>query len=326
MEDTRKMDLLKSVYNNIANGDYRFCGKFAWDIYNGALEGENFETWEEHPALKIPRKREDAIEILRLGMEHGYADAYSYMGILYLRGDVVPKDVDKYVEFTKKAADMGDFNAQYNLGQEYFFGEVIPKNFDMAFKYTKKATENEYSREAWRNLGIFYWNGIGTEKNFSKAMHALFEAWKRGSKIGTALYQIICDTGIREIVGEIIYSPQELGWEGRPAIIQDYKHESLRNHIFRFFNKDLPISGGRGTSKEDAIVVNCYNDSLGVSIVMDVAEIFTEERGGDFENQSYVSEDRKFYDVITINKEGVSTDYWFDITESFGNFDFCWKD
>ena len=38
------MDLLKSVYNNIANGDYRFCGKFAWDIYNGALEGENFET------------------------------------------------------------------------------------------------------------------------------------------------------------------------------------------------------------------------------------------------------------------------------------------
>lgn len=326
MIDRRRMRVLKSVYNEIAEGDYRFCGRFAWDIYNGAFEGENFETWQEHPNLKLPRNREDAVGILKLGMEHGYADAYSYMGILYLRGEVVPKDVNKYIELTKKAADMGDFSAQYNLGQDYFYGDIIPKNDDMAFEYTKKATESEYSREAWKNLGIFYWNGVGTEKSFSKAMHALFEAWRRDSKEGTSIYHGICDTGIREIVGEIICTPQKLGWEGRPENVQDYKNESLRNHIFRFFNKDLPISGGRGTSKEDAVIVNCNNDSFGTSIVREVTRTFVEEFGGDFESQSCVHDDGKVYDIMTIIENGVSTDYWFDITKSYGKYGHSWEE
>lgn len=100
-----------------------------------------------------------------LGAPHA---AYN-VGLLYARGQGVPKDFAKAAEYYKKAADQGIVEAEYNLAVLYSNGEGVPKDQQEAMKWFLKAAEQGDTRAA-DSLGDIYNEGPGAFQNYSEAL------------------------------------------------------------------------------------------------------------------------------------------------------------
>ncbi|MDY3137036.1 MAG: tetratricopeptide repeat protein, partial [Sodaliphilus sp.] len=64
---------------------------------------------------------------LRQKAEKGDSVAQTMLGVEYMKGDQVEKDLDKAIEWWKKAAEKGYAEAEYKLGVCYHFGFGIKK-------------------------------------------------------------------------------------------------------------------------------------------------------------------------------------------------------
>ncbi len=100
-----------------------------------------------------------------LGAPHA---AYN-VGLLYAKGQGVPKDFAKAAEYYKKAADQGISEAEYNLGVLYSNGEGVPKDEQEAMKWFLKAAEKGDTRAA-DSLGDIYNEGPGAFQNYAEAL------------------------------------------------------------------------------------------------------------------------------------------------------------
>ena len=81
-------------------------------------------------------------EVLRLA-NAGDALAQYKLGLTYLIGDGVKKDLKKAVFWYKKAANQGYARAQVNLGVMYYHGIGVLKNPKLAAYWVKKAYDND---------------------------------------------------------------------------------------------------------------------------------------------------------------------------------------
>ena len=64
--------------------------------------------------------------------EQGYAEAQSNLGVLYERGEGVPRDYAEAVRWYRLAAKQGHLAAQHNLGVMYFEGRGVPQDYGEA--------------------------------------------------------------------------------------------------------------------------------------------------------------------------------------------------
>jgi TPR repeat protein len=72
----------------------------------------------------------------------GVASAAYDLGWHYRKGQGVPKDLGKAMDYFKQAAKKGMMAAQYQLGELYQVGgEGLPKNLTKAIKYYQLAAE-----------------------------------------------------------------------------------------------------------------------------------------------------------------------------------------
>lgn len=74
----------------------------------------------------------------------GDTAAQTELGIVYLKGDVVERDVEKAVEWWTKAADAGSTIAQYKMGICHHFGFGTRRNLKKARYYYEQAAEKGY--------------------------------------------------------------------------------------------------------------------------------------------------------------------------------------
>ena len=68
----------------------------------------------------------------------------------------------------KKSAEQGNPSAQYNLGVMYYTGQGTSKNYVEAFKWYKKSAQNGFA-PAQKQLGVFYEDGKGITRNYIEA-------------------------------------------------------------------------------------------------------------------------------------------------------------
>lgn len=92
----------------------------------------------EHEAPKLN------IEELRLKAEKGDSVAQTMLGVEYMKGDQVEKDLDKAIEWWKKAAEKGYAEAEYKLGVCYHFGFGIKKSHKLARYWYEKAANQQH--------------------------------------------------------------------------------------------------------------------------------------------------------------------------------------
>lgn len=85
------------------------------------------------------------------------------------------------IEELKEKAEKGDVEAQLDLAYLYLYGnDNVAIDYAQSFAYYQKAAEQK-SSVALNNLGSFYFNGIGTPVNYTKAIEYFDEAARLGS-------------------------------------------------------------------------------------------------------------------------------------------------
>jgi TPR repeat protein len=101
--------------------------------------------------------------------ETGDAGAQFKIGLIYYRGQGVPRDYLEALNWFKKAAQQGYPPAQYNVGYMYEKGEGTPQDYVEAANYYRRAAERG-DRLAQYNLGCLYEKGQGVSPDETQAL------------------------------------------------------------------------------------------------------------------------------------------------------------
>lgn len=107
------------------------------------------KTHRQKPQSATPRSGEHEapkpnIEELRQKAEKGDSVAQTMLGVEYMKGDQVEKDLDKAIEWWKKAAEKDYAEAEYKLGVCYHFGFGIKKSHKLARYWYEKAANQQH--------------------------------------------------------------------------------------------------------------------------------------------------------------------------------------
>jgi TPR repeat protein len=89
----------------------------------------------------VPRDDARAVEFFRQAAEAGEAAAQSDLGAFCAQGRGTPQDYQEAVKWFRLAAAQGDSIAEYSLGLSYELGNGVPTNMDLALKWYQRAAE-----------------------------------------------------------------------------------------------------------------------------------------------------------------------------------------
>ena len=73
--------------------------------------------------------------------DKGDREAQYSVGRVYFKGEGVPQDLLKAMDYFRRAAEQGNFKAQNNLGSMYAQGQGVPKDVAEAIKWFRKAAD-----------------------------------------------------------------------------------------------------------------------------------------------------------------------------------------
>jgi len=110
-----------------------------------------------------------SIEELQRLAEQGSSNAWTEIGVRYLEGKGIAKDLSRAQFWFGKAAERGVPRAQTNLGWMYALGQGVQRDDGAAAELFRKAAEQGYPN-AQDSLGWMYEHGRGVVKDESAAI------------------------------------------------------------------------------------------------------------------------------------------------------------
>ncbi|WP_286348220.1 tetratricopeptide repeat protein [Helicobacter felistomachi] len=144
--------------------------KYAIQVYQNMIKND----WRDpmgssHSPLEVLNLFENAAKA-------GSAEAYRYMGMMYLGGpNRVGQSYKQALEYFQIAVEKGSVEALVNLGQMYLLGPGgswggggVPKDPAKAIEYFQKAA-SKGSALGYFEAATMYLNGQGVPKNLAKA-------------------------------------------------------------------------------------------------------------------------------------------------------------
>jgi hypothetical protein len=132
------------------------------------------------PAVKDEaHARATAIRYLQQAVGNGRADAEHLLGVAYLSGIVVAKDVSRAKDLFRRSAEAGNPNGENALGQMLSKGQGGPQDDAAAVKWFEKAVA-QGDKPAMVNLGYMYVQGRGIAKDEKKALELMRTAADEG--------------------------------------------------------------------------------------------------------------------------------------------------
>jgi TPR repeat protein len=120
-----------------------------------------------------------AAELYRKACDGGERKGCHDLGLMYYRGEGVPKDLNRAADLYKRACDAGGTGGCLDLGLMYLRGEGVPKDPNRAAELYKRACDAG-SPPGCTDLGIMYYRGEGVAKDMNQAAD---------------LYKRACDAG-----------------------------------------------------------------------------------------------------------------------------------
>jgi TPR repeat protein len=116
----------------------------------------------------VPKDEAEAAKWFRMAADQGHAAAQNNLGWMYANGNGVAKDDVEAVRWYRLAAEKGHASAQNNLGWMYDEGHGVPQDRAEAVKWYSLAAAQGHVA-AQNNLGSMYANGVGVRMNFVQA-------------------------------------------------------------------------------------------------------------------------------------------------------------
>lgn len=153
------------------------------------------ELYNKEEAKSLARVKKEAFDETLVDAKHGIATAQNNLGVMYAKGDGVPKNVSEAIRWWHLAANLGELNAQNNPGNKYENDREVPLNDTEAAHWWRLAADK--GQESARfNLGIAYyfswgvpgnavesakWLRLAAEQGLADAQARLGAMYERGS-------------------------------------------------------------------------------------------------------------------------------------------------
>lgn len=122
----------------------------------------------------VPKDYSAALSWFQKAHDHGHRGATYFLGKMYVTGIGVAKDSKRAEALFLKCADE-DVRAQYEIGLIYFRNEDVPRDLERSAKWMLRAANNGHA-EAQFIMGQFYKAGAGVPKDMDKALDLLMSA------------------------------------------------------------------------------------------------------------------------------------------------------
>jgi len=127
----------------------------------------------------IPKDEKQAVDWFRKAAEQGHREAQTKLGYMYATGKGVAHSYISAIYWCYKAAKQGDVTAQYNLGLMYEQGQGVAQDNSLAISWYSMAAAQGDARSQY-NLGVIYANGVGVAKDDKQAAVLFRKAAKQG--------------------------------------------------------------------------------------------------------------------------------------------------
>ena len=168
--------------------------------------------------------------------ENGDIDAPYDIANLYREGEIIPKDLQKYIEYLVKADEIGNDSATLDLACAYFQGEGVEVDKEKGIELMGKAA-NAGNGIAASNMSLAYRKGDGVEVNIEKSI----EWAKKAAELGD---------------NDRIFQYAVAYFNGEEPVKED-KAKAVEFFI-------LAANAGSSTAMENLGV--CYNNGFGVEL------------------------------------------------------------
>lgn len=165
---------------NVVNRDIKMALELMeQSALNGSPKGQ-FElgTLYLH-GFHVKKDYRKALYWLEKAHNQDFLAATSSLGGMYKEGFGVKKDYEKAVQLLTKA---NDAHAMTQLAFMYQSGMGVPLNYVRAVELYEASLELEDNLDALFNLGMAFYHGTGTQKDYQKAKSFLRRAAKLGDK------------------------------------------------------------------------------------------------------------------------------------------------
>jgi TPR repeat protein len=141
---------------------------------------------------QVARKKD--IADLREIAYAGNVNAQVQLGVIYLRGDGVPKDDAEALKWLQKAADQDNPLAERYLAEMYFKGRGVPADITQAAKWLRMAAE-QGDAESEHNLAVLYTQGEGVPRNMKEAANWMRKAAEQNLAAGQQGLGVLYENG-----------------------------------------------------------------------------------------------------------------------------------
>lgn len=118
----------------------------------------------EPSAGTAQRVSADELELLRDMASKGSGEAMCRLGMCYLQGQGVVRDVQEALRWFRRSAEAEDALGRYNLALCYAQGIGVRRSWKEAVRYFRLAAEQQLP-EAQYNLARCYENGLGVKRS-----------------------------------------------------------------------------------------------------------------------------------------------------------------
>jgi len=138
------------------------------------------------------------------------------LGMSHERGDGVPVDKAKALQYYREGAKRGDINCAFVLGLAYLLGEGVEVDYPTALKWFKLSAD-EGSARAKTYIGLMFINGSGVQADTEMGEKWLLEAAEEGSALAMR------ELGELHFKGEKVPLNLDLAnrWMGKAAVNGD---------------------------------------------------------------------------------------------------------
>jgi TPR repeat protein len=151
----------------------------------------------------------------------GDVEAQFNVGMIYANGKGVKADISEAMRWYEKAAKQESGASQYNLAQIYYLkGQQGESHaYEKAKYWYEKAIINKV-KEAYNNLASLYMDGLGVEKDETKA----FELFAQAAELGDSEAQI--NVAVMYAWGEGVKHDKMKAYENLKKALKEGKSEA----------------------------------------------------------------------------------------------------
>ena len=129
----------------------------------------------------VPRDYQEALRWYVLAAEAGQPDAMNSLGLMYALGHGVSQDLSEAMKWWVKAVDGGSITALTNIAITYYTGQGVPQNYPEAAKWFQLAADKG-DADATNTLGLMYAQGLGVTRSSANAI----ELFERSAYLGSS--------------------------------------------------------------------------------------------------------------------------------------------